>query len=144
MKASRYEMEPMGQLACQSPSMSSSISACLSYIEPSNVTPVCYAYEPPLGMPWESARYKSVLVDIVDERSAPGRTSLDAEGFELWNAPTELTAFHDRDEVRAIYYRECLELALRATGGSRAFVFDHLEAPRVSRRPVGLSQTVAA
>lgn len=123
MTASRYEMDRMGNLSAPVPSTT---SAYLSYIEPSNVTPISYAYEPPLGMPWESAQYRSVLVDIVDARSTPGGSSLEAEGFELWCAPTEVTEFQDRDQVREVYYRECLDLALRATGGSRAFVFDHL------------------
>lgn len=126
MKASLHGIDLLGDMSNESSSMSSRIEAYLSYIDPSNVTPISYAYEPPLGMPWESAQYRSVLVDIVDARTKPGGSSLDAEGFELWQVPTDVTGFQDRDKVRAIYYRECEELALRVTGGSRAFVFDHL------------------
>lgn len=126
MKASLYGIDLLGDMSNESSSMSSRISAYLSYIEPSNVTPISYAYEPPVGIPWESAKYKSVLVDIVDGRSMPGSPKLEAEGFELWSAQTQVTDFQDRDQIRETYYGECIELALQVTRGSRAYVFDHL------------------
>lgn len=141
MKASRPEMDLLDDPACQKPRASSIISACLSYIEPSNVTPISYAFEPPLGIPWESASYKSVLVEIQDARFSHVPPNLEAEGFELWTAPTDVSDLQDRDQVRSTYYQECKELALKVTGASRAYVFDHLVRKRESdRAPVSFGK----
>lgn len=85
-----------------------------------------YAYEPPPGEPWESASFVDVRVKIEDAGALDVCPRLDANGFELFDAPSELRDFSSKEEIQAVYYDEVLELALAATGGSYGFVFDHL------------------
>lgn len=47
------------------------------------------------------------------------------EGFELCSAPSRVATFRDDEAVKRVYYPECAELACAATGGRRAYVFDH-------------------
>lgn len=98
----------------------------LSYLVHNGSKPVHYAYTPPDGVPWESVEYEARRVDIRDARTMRHQPSIQREGFELWDAPTALADYHDADHVRATYYPELEALALLATGGQRAYVFDHL------------------
>lgn len=102
------------------------VHAQLSYLVPGEAKPVHYAYEPPPGEPWESGRYEAWSVGIGDARMLGGHTSIQREGFELWDAPTALRNYRDADEVRRVYYPELEALATSVTGGQRAYVFDHL------------------
>jgi hypothetical protein len=102
------------------------VRAALSYLRPSNLKPFSYAHEPPPGVPWESGEHEQVWTDIRDARLHGGSFSLDAEGFVLLNAPTEVSDFTDDEEVRRVYHPEAAAIALHVTGGQRAFVFDHL------------------
>lgn len=111
------------------------IVGSLSYLVPGDGKPCSYAFEPPEGVPWENCAYEWRPVPIEDGRHAPGKASLQREGFELWDAPTEVEDFLDEEEVRSVYYPECAELALAATGASRAYVFDHLVRRREADRP---------
>ena len=111
-----------------------SIVAALSYVRPGGPRPVSYACEPPPGVPWESAGFEAREVPIHDARGVG--TSVQREGFELWEAPSKLRDFGDEEAVRATYHREALELALAATGAPRGWVFDHLVRRREPGRPV--------
>jgi hypothetical protein len=102
------------------------VLASMSYIKPSLQRPCSYTFEPPIGEPWENSEYDLRKVQIHDARIAAARPSLEREGFELWDAPTTVVNFMNTDEVKSTYYREARELALVATGGRRAYVFDHL------------------
>ena len=112
--------------AIAAPPSPPTVRAALSYLAPGERAPVHYAFEPPPGTPWESARYEARTVDIGDARRWDHRPSVHREGFELWDAPTALRDHGDEDEIRRIYYPELEALALAATGGQRAYVFDHL------------------
>lgn len=103
-----------------------SVVAGLSYLKPTAERPCSYAYEPPPGVPWENCEYELHKMHIEDARSVPDRTSIDREGFELWDAPSAVTDFLDENAVRTTYYREASELALAVTGARHAYVFDHL------------------
>ncbi len=100
------------------------VTAGLSYVKPGEHKPFSYASRPPPGTPWENAAFDRVEVPIRDARR-PG-SGLRTEGFELWDAPSQVADFLDAEAVQAAYYPEAAELALAATGASRAFVFDHL------------------
>lgn len=102
------------------------VVAPLSYLCPTAERPRSYAFPPPPGTPWENCEYESRPMPIADVRAARESPDLDREGFELWDAPTAVRDFRDEDAIRSIYYREATELALAATGGQRAYVFDHL------------------
>ncbi|MGJ0223574.1 CmcJ/NvfI family oxidoreductase, partial [Streptococcus pyogenes] len=102
------------------------VVAPLSYVQPRADMPVSYAYEPPPGVPWESADFSNINVLISDARASDARASLHRAGFELIDAPTKVRDFDNRDAVQLVYYDEVLEIALAATGASYGFVFDHL------------------
>lgn len=104
----------------------SGVTAQLSYLTKSNITPVSYAYEPPTGVPWESGNYDAVWTDIADAREVDKSFSVDVEGFALMDASTALSDFTDVEQIRRVYYREASEIALQVTGGKHAFIFDHL------------------
>jgi hypothetical protein len=108
------------------PQSPSQVVAALSYLKPTSQAPCSYAYEPPPGIPWENAEYELKQMPIADARRAAHGSSIDREGFELWDAPTTVKDFLDEDAVRTIYYREASELALAVTGAQHAYVFDHL------------------
>lgn len=114
----------------------SAVEATLSYLLPQEAKPVQYAYEPPPGVPWESGHFDAVPVHIGDARTRKSTPSLEHEGFELWDAPTTLRNYHDADEIQRVYYPELEALALSATGGHRAYVFDHLVRQRQANHDV--------
>lgn len=110
------------------------VVAGLNYLLPTGERPVSYAFEPPPGVPWENSPYQLRQMVIADARHLERRPTLDVEGFELWDAPTAVGDFLDDEVVRTSYYAEAIELALAATGASRAQVFDHLVRRREADR----------
>ncbi|RTL23015.1 MAG: methyltransferase [Burkholderiales bacterium] len=109
------------------------VRASLGYIQPGTERPVNYMFEPPAGLPRESAAVDLRMVSIQQSRGSG--VALDREGFELWEAPSQVRDFDDADEVRRVYHAECVALALHLTGGRRALVFDHLLRRREPGRP---------
>ena len=101
------------------------VRARLSYLASHARDPVSYAYMPPPGVPWESADY-TVHDTFVADAGAWRDLDIDTNGFELRDAPTALRNPGDADEIEAICYAEAVELALEVTGGTHAYVFDHL------------------
>lgn len=108
------------------------LRARLGYLEPGIERPVSYATEPPPGVPWENAGYDHRDMAIADARST--LTSVDREGFQLFDAPTQVKDFLDDEAVRTTYYAEAVELALAATGAAWGHVFDHLLRRREAER----------
>jgi hypothetical protein len=92
-------------------------------------------YEPQDGSPQHNCNYELHTVRITDARALNATQSIHAQGFELWDAPSEVRNFRDDGEVRRIYYPECAHLACAVTGGIRAHVFDHLLRKREEGRP---------
>jgi len=109
--------------------------------KPHNLT-----YDPPPGVPRSNQVPEAHTMAIHDLRPIAGRLSLDHEGIGLVEARTAQRDFYDEDEVKRVYYPECIDLVLRATGGYRAQMFDHTirrrawggtdRAPGVPRQPV--------
>jgi len=102
------------------------VQAMLSYVPPSVERPFNYACCPPPGTPWENSPPDERLVSIADARREATQVTVHREGFALWDAPSRVRNFLDRDEVVRGYYREVAEIACVATGAARAYVFDHL------------------
>lgn len=118
-----------------------SVQAVLSYLQPTQERPYNYAYQPPPGTPWENYRHDERTVSISDGRAASTRSSIHVEGFALWDAPSTVQDFLDRDTIVEAYYPEVEELARMATGATRAYVFDHLVRRReADRRPLGFGR----
>jgi len=112
-----------------------SVVAELSYLKPTCGRPYSYAYEPPQGTPWENCEYEPRSVRIADGRVLASPPSLQEQGFELRDAPSDVGDFLNEDAVTRVYYAEVAELARVVTGARRAFVFDHLVRKREPGRP---------
>lgn len=111
------------------------VSAELSYIAAAKGRPISYMYDPPGEVSKETCDHERHGVQIADARCLSAPTSVHAEGFALWQAPSGVKSFHDQPTILSTYYPECMELACAATGGSRAIVFDHLLRKREPGRP---------
>lgn len=112
-----------------------SVLAPLAYLKPMEARPYSYMYEPPGGEPWENCEFEVRDTHIADARALPRPASVHREGFELREAPSRVTDFRDEEAVKNLYYGEVAELALAATGGKHAYVFDHLVRKREAGRP---------
>ena len=109
------------------------VTATLEYLKSGSHKPVTYMLAPPGGHTWETSDYAAMPVAIHDGRGRVDAPLLDREGFELHHAPTARSTFAERDIIERVYYPEMEELALEASGATRAIVFDHL----VRRRAPG-------
>ncbi len=110
-------------------------AAALSHVAPAREALYNFMYEPGDGSPQHNCDYRIHEVRIDDARAVSPAPSLHAEGFELRQAPSAVRDFRDDEEVRKTYYAECARLACEATGGTRAYVFDHLVRRREAGRP---------
>jgi hypothetical protein len=111
------------------------VIAPLLYLGRCPDVPVSYVGEPPPGAPADNCDYLSRSVVIHDARASAAFLDLHRNGFELWHAPSQVRDFLDEDELGRRYYPEVAELALAATGGAEAHVFDHLVRRREFGRP---------
>ena len=109
------------------------VTAALEYLQPTLHRPYTYLYQPPEGQPGQNASYDRMPVTIGDAR---GRDlSIARDGYALYDAPSAVHDFLDREDVIQRYYPEAAELALTVSGASRAIVFDHLVRQRVPGAP---------
>lgn len=116
------------------------LQATLEYLLSTKERPFHYMYPPPSDTPWQNAPAMRRTVAIDDARAARTDLSIDREGFELRDSPTAVRDFRDKAEVLEVYYPEVAQLALSATGASRAFVFDHLVRKREPGQPGALGR----
>src|SRR5262245_34537259 len=80
-----------------------SVVAGLGYLKPMGNRPYHYAYEPPRGVAWQNCEVDPREMRIGDARDSPERISLEAEGFELHDAPSAVSDFFDEDAVTRTY-----------------------------------------
>src|SRR5215467_9438543 len=76
-----------------------SVIADLAYLAPGTAHPVQYAVTPPEGEPRENYAQEPRPTRIADARALVPAASLNAEGFELRDAPSAVRNFYDEDEV---------------------------------------------
>ena len=124
-------VQPYGPVAAALPS----VVAKLGYLKPTDERPYEYASEPPEGMPWRNCEYDMREMRISDARGFSASPLVHREGFELWDAPSDVTNFGDEKAIVKVYYEEMADLACRITGAARAYVFDHLVRKREAGRP---------
>lgn len=128
-------------LRIQEADASRGVHARLSYLSSHSRDPVSYAFTPPPGTPWESAQYDQQECFIADAGVRAG-LGIDTNGFALLDAPTALRNPDDADEITALCYAEAIEIALAITGGTHAYVFDHLVRERDPvRAPLNFGRT---
>ncbi len=99
--------------------------ATLNFLKPMHERLVSYQYDPPPGLPQRNGEDEPHLVAIADARPLAADLSLDAEGFELLQAPSAFASFDDPDAIRAAYYPEVEALLAAATGAQKVLAFDH-------------------
>ena len=107
------------------------VEGVLNYLAPMAEKPYNLAYDPAAGTPRSNGRPEAHTVAIRDMRPIAGRLDFDREGIGFVETPTAQRDFYDDDERRRVYYPECIELVLAATGGIRGQVFDHTIRRRV-------------
>ena len=107
------------------------VTATLRYMVPAVEKPRSYMYEPPPGVPQNSATYEPHSTLIRNLRPIAPRLSFDAEGFRLLNHRSGVRDFYSDDEVRDWYYGEVEKLVAEATGAACVVVFDHTVRRRV-------------
>jgi hypothetical protein len=107
------------------------VEGVLNYLAPMAEKPYNLAYDPAPGTPRSNGRPEAHIVPIHDMRPIAGRLDFDQQGIGFVEAPTAQRDFYDDDELRRVYYPECVELVLAATGGIRGQVFDHTIRRRV-------------
>ena len=66
---------------------------------------------------------KDVLMH--DGRALKGQFDLEVQGFEFVDHDTKVKNFLDEQELKSVYYPECVELIKRVSGATRVHVFDH-------------------
>jgi hypothetical protein len=101
---------------------------------------VSYLFQPPEGVPRDNADYQARTVTVRDARVMASSLSVHRNGFELWDGPTSVDVVLDESQVVERYYPEVAALALLATGGTRAHVFDHGAAANAASRPPAVRQ----
>ncbi len=62
---------------------------------------------------------------IADGRPRAGAFSLNREGFQFLNRPSQLTDFEDDEEIERVYYPEIRQIVAEALGASEVEIFDH-------------------
>ncbi len=109
--------------------MSAAVRAAMAFWPASapditTMAPRLYDMRRPSGgyAPWGLEPHQ---IDVHDARQIPG-LSLESSGFELLKAPSTVGDFYDHAAVMETYYLECRTLAMRLTGASHAYTFDHL------------------
>jgi hypothetical protein len=107
------------------------IQANLNYLAATGEKPVTYAYQPPPGIPWSTARPDEHATIIRDLRSRASEFLLDDVGFQLLTHRSAVKNFWDEDEIKRVYYRESADLLKRITGASEVRIFDHTLRRRV-------------
>lgn len=112
-----------------------SVQSSLNYLVPAPGKPARYTYEPPPGIPLDTASYRPHLTRIRDARPIAAQLSLDREGFALVGHRSAVRNFYEEDEVRTVYYAEAEALLLQATGADSVHVFDHIVRRRAEGRP---------
>jgi hypothetical protein len=101
------------------------VEGVLNYLAPMAEKPYNLTYEPPPGKPRSNGQPEPHQVPIFDMRPVAGQFAFDRQGIALIEARTAQRDFYDEDEVKRIYYPECIRLVLEITGGYRAQMFDH-------------------
>lgn len=108
-----------------------SIQAALNYLATAGEKPVTYAYQPPPGVPWSTAKPDERATVIHNLRPAAPELLLDDVGFQFLTHASAVKNFWDEDEIRRVYYPESVALLKRVTGAAEVRVFDHTLRRRV-------------
>ena len=103
-----------------------SIQAVVGYLEATSPSPEIYLCKPPDGVAAENCATDLRRVAMHNVRAADAMPTLSGDGVQFVRDELPSIDFDDAQQVRATYYPMLQRLALKVTGGTDAFVFDHL------------------
>ena len=101
------------------------LTTTLHYLRRGPEKPVRYVFDPPPGVPQWNGLDDPREIRIEDGRGREREFTLDANGFALVRAPSQVRDFYSDEEVRRTYYPEVERLLRDELGASRVFIFDH-------------------
>ncbi len=102
------------------------VEAELGYLSEDAVDPEVYLCQPPAGVSSEAGGVDLRRVRIHGARSAGSSLTLEREGITFVRDSLPGIDYEDADQVQSVYYPRLVDMALSATGGREAYVFDHL------------------
>jgi hypothetical protein len=73
----------------------------------------------------EGGRSETHRVRLNNGRPLADRFEFEREGFRFVPNQTQVGNFFDEEEIRRVYYPECVELIKQVSGAKRVVVFDH-------------------
>jgi hypothetical protein len=101
------------------------IEAALSYLADTGEKLITQVAKPGGRDERQGGGNETHRVKIHNGRPLAGRFEFEREGFRFVPHKTQVGNFHDEDEIRRVYYRECEDLIKQVSGAKRVVVFDH-------------------
>ena len=101
------------------------LQAALRYNVNTGVKPVNETFGPGNMTRRQSGKAEEISVAVRDGRAIRGQLDLDVQGFEFVDHHTQVKNFLDAEEIKNVYYPECVELIKKVSGATRVHVFDH-------------------
>lgn len=102
-----------------------SLTTTLHYLKRGAERPARYVNDPPPGVPQWNGIDDPQAIRVEDGRGREQEFTLDRNGFELVQAPSQVRDFYSDDEVKRSYYPEVEQLLCDRLGAARVVVFDH-------------------
>jgi hypothetical protein len=101
------------------------LKANLRYNVNTGVKPVNETFGPANMTRRVTGKAEETPVVVHDGRAIRHELDLDLQGFEFVDHDTKVKNFLDPDELKTVYYPECVELIKKVSGAARVHVFDH-------------------
>jgi hypothetical protein len=101
------------------------LEANLRYNVYTGVKPVNETFGPANMTRRTTGKAEETPVVIHDGRAVRNDLKLDVQGFEFVDHLTKVKNFLDPEELKNVYYPECVDLIKRVSGATRVHVFDH-------------------
>ena len=101
------------------------LEANLRYNVNTGVKPVNETFGPGNMTRRNIGKAEEAPVIVHDGRAIRDDLDLDVQGFEFVDHLTKVKNFLDPEELKTVYYPECVELIKKVSGATRVHVFDH-------------------
>jgi hypothetical protein len=101
------------------------LDANLRYNVYTGVKPVNETFGPANMTRRTTGKAEETPVVIHDGRAVRNELKLDVQGFEFVDHLTKVKNFLDPEELKNVYYPECVDLIKKVSGATRVHVFDH-------------------
>lgn len=101
------------------------LEAVLRYNLNTGVKPVNETFGPANMTRRVSGKGDERPVVLHDGRAIRSDLDLEVQGFEFVDQNTKVKSFLDPEELKTVYYQECVDLIKKVSGAVRVHVFDH-------------------